>query len=330
MKAIKSPIVGGLIPLADRVPLKQPLGVALSIGNICDFRCKYCDFANISEQEKKRNGYVPHQMKMQEFDEFATQLKEFEQPIKQLTFVSHGETILNPNLPDMIARIKKDGSAEVVKVTTNANRLTKEVSDALIEAGLDLIKISIQGLTGERYLQVCQTKVEIDRLLKQIKYFFDNRRQCKVYIKILDVALQEGEEAKFFDMFGDIADNIFIEQCFGEMAKSEKSNKLNMSVSNINICPMPFYTFPIDVMGNVSPCCRLSKSVDGERAVIANIYEKNLKQIWEEDFYQLQQRLLTNTVEEAHICNGCKLYFSIAKFEDKLDEKLDEILQRYS
>lgn len=328
-KAKKTPVISSFVTLAEQVPLKSPLGIALSVGNVCDFKCQYCDFANLTKEQQENTGFKYHQMTMREFEIFANQLNSFEVPIKQLTFVSHGETLLNKNLPDMIKRIKEDGTAEMVKVTTNGNKLTHELSKRLIDAGLDLIKISIQGITEEKYFEICRTKVDLDKLREQIKFFYENKRQCKVYVKTLDVALEEGEEELFYNMFEDICDNIFIEQCFGNMAKSTESNKLDMYIEEMKICPMPFYTVPIDVMGNVTPCCRLSQSVNGQKSVIGNIFQKEIKDIWIEDFYKLQKALLKGNLEEGHICKNCNMFRSIAKQGDLLDNHVNEILLRY-
>lgn len=329
MKAKKTPIISPMLTLAERVPLKTPLGIALSIGNICDFKCRYCDFANVTEEQKKEIGFKYHQMTMEEFDIFAEQLKAFDEPIKQLTFVSHGETLLNKELPKMIKRLKDDNMVGSVKITTNGNQLTHELSLKLIDAGLDLIKISIQGVTEEKYYDVCRTRVDLEKLREQIQFFYDNRKQCKVYIKVLDVALDEGEEEVFYSMFENMCDNIFIEQCFGDMAKSSDANKLDMYMGDMKICPMPFYTFPIDVMGNVMPCCRLSEVAFGKKSIIGNIFEKDLKNIWDEDFYELQKELLADELEEGHICKNCDMFYSIAKEGDMLDQHVAEILKRY-
>ena len=50
----------------------------------------------------------------------CNQLAAFPQSIKQLSFGANGETILNPELPDMI---KQSGLADQVKAITNANGL---------------------------------------------------------------------------------------------------------------------------------------------------------------------------------------------------------------
>lgn len=324
MSAIVSPMIEKLTRLADVVPLEAPLALAISIGNICDFRCKYCTSA--VEDTRTKDRLKPHMMTLSEFEPLLSHLQEFERPIKQITFVSQGETILNRNLPDMIRQIKYKHVAEKVKVITNANALTEEYSDDLLEAGLDKIKISLQGLSQERYREVCNppSGFSFERLKKQIEYFYRHRGSCKVYIKMIDIALQEGEEKAFYEMFGSMADYIFIEKC---SASDNNVHRYGWDIDS-GICSSAFYYMMIDVWGNVYPCC-VSAPFQGTQYAIGNIYQKTLKNMWNEEFRQLQLQLINHSLPSDHICYNCKFFHAIEKPEDVLNDPTGVILKRY-
>lgn len=108
MSAIISPMVEKLTTLADVVPLTTPLAVTISIGNVCDFKCSYCIIGDTLE-----NSHIKrHMTTLTEFEQIISQLQEFEQPIRQISLVSHGETILNHELPEMIRQIKKKSGSK--------------------------------------------------------------------------------------------------------------------------------------------------------------------------------------------------------------------------
>lgn len=77
---------------------------------------------------------------------------------------------------------------------------------------LDIIKISLQGLSDERYQEICNppSNFSFDRFKNQIEYFYQHRGSCRVYIKIIDVALRKDEEKIFYKLFAPMADYLFI------------------------------------------------------------------------------------------------------------------------
>lgn len=326
MNATVSPFVGQFSNLADVVPLSTPYSIAISIGNICDFHCEYCMAKDVILSNRQK----PHLTTIDEFQIILSQLKEFDEPIRQICFVSSGETILNKDLPRMIYLAKKEKVVEKVKIVTNANMLTKEYSDQLIDAGLDILKISLQGLSDEKYQQICHPpKVfSFDKLKNQIQYFYDNRNSCKVHLKIIDIALEENEEQVFYDMFSSMADNLSIEKCFDkDKMDMEDINRYNMPLRNCNICAYPFYYMNLDVWGDVFPCC--VTSVKETPIVIGNIHKTSLKELWDGPFRTLQLDILQSKQESYSECNGCKSFRAIEKKCNILDGHEEEILTRY-
>lgn len=326
MSTTTLPFVGQFSNLADVVPLSTPYSIAISIGNICDFRCEYCVAKDVILSNKQK----PHLTTLDEFRIILSQLKEFEEPIRQICFVSSGETILNKDLPKMIYLAKKENVVNKVKIVTNANMLTKEYADQLIDAGLDILKISLQGLSDESYQEICHPPkaFSFEKFKSQIQYFYDSRKSCKVHVKMIDIALKENEEQIFYDMFSPMADNIFIEKCFDKDNMGlENINRYNTPLNNCNICAYPFYYMNLDVWGNVFPCCVTSmKEIP---AAIGNIYKNSLKELWEGAFRTLQLDSLQSKWKSYTECNGCKSFRAIEKECNILDGREDEILSRY-
>lgn len=307
------------VPLYRILPLSTPLGITISPCNFCDFRCIYC-----GQGDEIRK---PTMLTMEQFEVIAAQLEEFEEPIKQISFVANGETILNPKLPDMIALLKERNLAWKVKIVTNANRLTHEYSDRLIAAGLDTLKVSLQGLTSEKYQKICKTKVDFEKIKEQLEYFYDHRKQCTVHIKVIDIALDDGEEEKFYNTFDAHADYLFVEQCVGKYAlhKNDTTNKFHFDTKKMQICSEPFFTLFVDDIGNVFPCCHINRY---NAQPLGNVFSKPLKQLWNEEFRVLQATLLKKEIPFYTSCIGCKRFGDVSKYSDIIDGHEQEILGR--
>lgn len=309
------------VMLYDALPLDTPFGITISPCNICDFRCIYC-----GQGDEQRKACM---LSMEQFSVLADQLAAFPKPIKQVSFVANGETILNPDLPDMIAMLKQRGLAEHIKIITNANRLTHEYADRLIEAGLDNLKVSLQGITSQKYEKICKTKVDFDRLKEQLFYFYEHRGQCTLHTKVIDIALDPGEEEAFYALFDGHADYLFIEQCVGEYAlhPEENTNKFKFDTARMEICSLPFYTFFVDELGNVFPCCLVNRYEPGAEP-LGNCFEKPLKALWEDEFRTLWASLLQKKTPSCKACQGCDRFVSFSKPSDIIDGHEMEIWER--
>lgn len=303
------------------LPLDTPFGITISPCNICDFRCIYC-----GQGDEQRTASM---LTLEQFRVLADQLAAFPQAIKQVSFVANGETILNPELPDMIALLKQRGLANQVKVITNANRLTHTYADRLIDAGLDTLKVSLQGITSEKYQEICKTAVDFDRLKEQLFYFYEHRKQCCLHIKVIDIALDDGEEEQFYQMFDGHADSLFVEQCIGEYAlhPSEPTNKFHFNISHMETCSLPFYTLFIDDFGDVFPCCLINR-YETSAQPMGNIFDKPIKDLWDEEFVALQKSLLQKQTPTCAICQGCTRFAACSKPSDIIDGHEHEILER--
>lgn len=72
--------------------------------------------------------------------------------LRMLSFGGIGEPLAHPGLPDMVAQAKAQGLT--VELVTNGILLEGDLARALIEAGLDMLWLSIDGTTPESYRDV--------------------------------------------------------------------------------------------------------------------------------------------------------------------------------
>ena len=216
-----------LTKLGEVIPLEAPFNIKISIGNTCDFRCVYCGIP--------KEHIRPKLMSMDEFDIFADRLAEFLKPLKQVSFVSSGETLLNPHLPQMVNIIKQRKVADRVKIITNGSSLNPDYIDRLIAAGLDEIKISLQGISSDAYKKTCGVAINFNQYMKNIAYLYQHKGNCKIHVKIIDSALKEGEEQIFYDLFYDKSDTMFIEHCV--MGGQSDNKYLKLPTRNCRTIP---------------------------------------------------------------------------------------------
>lgn len=318
--------------LSKVVPLSTPFTLNIVTSTRCNLSCNYC-VHSLEPNKKEELGFHPSLMEWDIFEKIADQISDFNKNIKSIFLYGVGEPLCNPLLPRMVRYLKEKYPETVVSFITNGLLLNHESIISLIDSGLDIIRISIQGLTGQKYQEVCNRTIDYNKFYKNLQFLYSNRKQCQVFIKIIDTALEEGEEKIFYDTFSNIADRVYIEKCmpiFEGVTYSEKIKErvITDRYGNLHnpriVCPMTFFTLSVMPDGEVRPCDNLKSAVE-----LGNINDRTLKHIWEGNelrrFWKMQ---LLNERGTNPVCKLCVAPDDVSQKEDELDDYREEILER--
>lgn len=321
--------------LADIIPLSAPFTMFVSPTQVCNFRCFYCTHGKTDEEKKSMNFCQKH-MDFKLFEKIAEDSKKFDGKIKRVLFTGLGEPLANPRLPEMIKMMRENNIAGGYEIVTNAYLLTHEMTDRLLDAGLTFLRISIQGLTAKKYKEISGVDIDFERLLDNIKYFYESKGKCRLYIKIMDTCFEEDEtEQDFYNMFGSMCDDIYIEHLVKAQPSMMDSYDKNVNSNQTfygdkseyrDVCPYAFYSLQIDVNGDTFPCPPLGFP---EEFSLGNVNYESVYDIWHSDnLYRLQMELLNNGRKNIKYCNNCENYLCFTPKEDNLDDKREKIAER--
>lgn len=320
-------------PLAKVLPLRQPFLVQIFPVYACNFHCSYC----LHGLPAAKHGDISHQVMMdwQIYHKCIDDMRQFTAPVKMLRFAGLGEPLLHPDIAPMIALAKEAGIADSVEIVTNGSLLTHELSDSLINAGLDRLRISLEGLSGEDYLQNCGHKVDFDALCGEIAYFYSRCTQTQVYIKIIDYMVREPQKNQtFFDRFTPLCHEIAVEHLtptvegidYGSIAPSMSLDRPQNEDSMVStaICPQPFYLCQIGPDGRVVPCCATRYPL-----VLGDLHQQPLPEIWNGTIADSIRRALLDGTQSCEVCRDCSLYLYGMHTSDRLDGDTDRLKSLY-
>jgi len=290
------------------IPLSVPFIINVDPSDICDFQCKFCPTA-----DRKLIKTIPgrnHIMDFNLYKKIIDDICEFEKPIKVLRLYKDGEPLLNPKFPEMVRYVRDKKCAERIDTTTNASLLTPKKSLAIIEAGINRINISIEGVNNKQYLEFSKYKIDFDDLVKNIAYFYENRKNCEIIIKINGDTISEKDKEKFYKVFGNIADGVYVEHIMSCWPNYElKGVKINQEVGiygqkikEVKVCPYVFYSFSINSDGSASACF-----LDWARKlIIGDVKKESVKDIWNgKKLLGYQKMFLKKKRKEHPICCNC-------------------------
>src|SRR3546814_5617734 len=113
----------------------------------------------------------------------------------------------------MVRLAKAEPRIERVETTSNGSKLEPDFNEQLVEAGLDRIVLSIEGVTSERYLSFARVRLDFDQFVENVRHLHSVRGDLTIHVKTvaqnLDYAV--GEDRKFFDTFGPLSAGIYLE-----------------------------------------------------------------------------------------------------------------------
>ena len=124
----------------DRAP--PPSALWIEPTNRCNLRCVMCP---TRLRPKEKTGFM-------EIDAYRAIIDEVAPFLTTVYIFLGGESLLHRDFPEMVRYARLRGIA--VRLNTNATILTRERSEALLDAGLDHITFSFDGCDAESYESV--------------------------------------------------------------------------------------------------------------------------------------------------------------------------------
>lgn len=315
-------------PLQEVIPLETPYVVHIETNNTCNFKCKFCFESNdeLLKQYGIKRGFMAREL----FEKIIDDLKNFPNKIKRLYFHVAGEPLLHRDILHFIQYAKAAQIAEQLVLFTNGALLTEDLGTKVAHSGLDIIQISVEGVSAEKYKEVTGRTINYEAFLANIAHLYKEKPSaCTMHAKILDCNLSEEEKAKFYHDYAGISDECYIEELLDicpsdimdtTLGKGKTFTQEGRTLKEKKICTIPFYVMDINYDGSVDAC-----SCDWRRKLImGNVAQENLYHIWNGKIFQnFRQMQLKGQRKKCVACKDCK---AILNQLDDIDIYKEELL----
>lgn len=285
---------------------KFPKIIEFEVTNHCNFQCLMCK-TGVGTSARER-GYMSDEV----FDRVIEEIKDY--PIA-LKFVGLGEPLLHPRCIDYIKKAKANGI--IVHLTTNASLLDESMMRELVEAKLDSIKFSFQGVDREGYL-VLRQKDNYEELLKKIESLYTIRGDKEFPYITIGTSVTDEEKEKVEDFrirCSKISDKVEIgittlEFIDLDKIKSEDTrNNLRKLQENQNrikqryvCCPQIFDTIAVRWNGDVTACCADSDGI----MTLGNVLQNSILECWNSPLENKYREILSNCeYDKLELCRDC-------------------------
>lgn len=324
--------------LSRMLPLRAPQTVMIDICNICNFQCSFCPTADreLLESVGRPKGVMDFTL----FKKIVDDLRVFKGNIAVISLHKDGEPLLNKQVAQMVSYAKNARIAFTIEITTNASRLSEELANELLDAGLDSIRISVEHVTSEGYLKITKQFGSYEQIVKNISYLYNEKirrkSHLKIFAKIIDTGLSKEETEKFYNDFLPISDIARVEGIMG-WGYSEKKDftlglKPTVGMDGITllkqdriVCPEPFKMLAINFNGRVSPCC----DDWAHNLIIGDVRQESVQEIWKgQNLARIRRLHLENKRCELPTCANCQYMLGVTDLFD-LDKSRISLLKKF-
>ena len=318
--------------LEDVIPLEVPFSIQIDICSACNLKCNFCFHSDL-EAIKRAGvsfGYMSYELFVHIIDDMKRHWAG--KKVKKLRLFKVGEPLLNPHVCEMVRYAKEANVAECIEITTNGTLLTHDLSQGLIDAGLDILNISINGINEKQYENVCQYSIKFFDFYKEIEYFFVNRGGCQIFLKYSDIGYSEAEKNEIYQLFDKVCDEIFVETISSTLWQDtnveEKIAYTNMGtygqeLKPKQVCPFLFTTMVINDRGIAHLCCADWKC----EYILGDLKTDSIADVWNgrrlREFQCTHLRMKKDSIK---LCRKCESLS--ANSIDDIDQYAEQILKR--
>lgn len=315
--------------LQEAIPLSTPFVLQVELTNVCNLQCKFCVHQN--HELMRELGIQRGFMKRELFEKIIDDLKRFPRKLKRLYLHHGGESLLHKDIISLIQYAKRAQVAEQLVLFTNGTLLTKELGTKLARSGIDIIQISVEGVSAEDYERVTGKELDYPAFLAGIENLYRQKPpSCEVHAKILDCGLSEEDKAKFHRDFANISDQHYIEYLFDScptevmdttMGRGSATTLEGEPLVEKLVCTQPFYTAIIYYDGTVGGCG------DWRRANrMGDVTKEAFYTIWNGERHRsILKTQLEGNRKACLPCSDCKY---IRNQLDDIDQYREELLQK--
>jgi radical SAM protein with 4Fe4S-binding SPASM domain len=317
--------------IAHVAPLSTPFVLFVDPSSACNFACTFCPTGD--HKLIKSIGRFQGTLQMEDFEKIMTDAEEFDSTFKVLRLYKDGEPLVNKRLSQMIRLAKSTGRFEKIDTTTNGALLTHERSEDLIDSGIDLINVSVDGLDANQFSLFAKARVDFEQFVENLSYLYKIRSGCKIVIKTTSEIIGDHRHQEFLDIFGNICDKIYIENTSPCWPNFDVEERMNIEITEglygneiveQTACPYLFYSISVNSDMKVSACF-----VDWSRSlIVGNLRESSLKEIWNSTEMNTHRFAhLSGKRKQNATCGGCKQISHCGP--DSIEDQIHEIRTKY-
>lgn len=268
----------------------------LELSNACNHRCLFC----AHQKMKRKVGKMKPEM-------VESALRQaYELGTREVGMYATGEPFIVPELPQYI-RLAKEIGYEYVYLTSNGALATPERIRAVIDAGLDSIKFSINAPERKLY-EFIHGSDDFDTVVEHLKYVNQYRKESgrdfKIYVTGILTRFTENLKDEYHRLFDDLTDQVVFKYVYnqgGYMPEIDYLLKCECDKETFRRCNLPFDALCVTCEGYLSV-----ENADYENMlIVGDLNQTSLKEAWYGEKMKQVRQMFMDDCLCGTLCDGC-------------------------
>lgn len=268
----------------------------LELSNGCNHACLFCAHQKMKRPVGRMKAEMVESVLRQAYD-LGT---------REVGFYATGEPFIVPELPEYI-KLAKDIGYTYVYLTSNGALATPERIRAVIDAGLDSIKFSINAPNRSLY-KFIHGRDDFDVVVEHLRYLNEYRKisgkQYKIYVTEIVTRFTEKLIDEYHTVFDSLADQVVFKDVYnqgGYMPEIDWQLRCLHDREVYRRCNLPFDAICVTCEGYLSV-----ENADFENMlIVADLNKVSLKEGWYGDkMKEIRQGFIEDKLGGT-LCDGC-------------------------
>ncbi len=271
--------------LRERPALPHNMMVELS--NACNHACAFCPNPYMT----RRKGRIDEGLLFRVITQAATA------GVREIGFYTTGDPFIHKGLATFTHHAKEAGISYTY-ISTNGGLATPDRAKAVIDAGMDSIKFSINAGSRETY-KLIHGVDDFDNVVANLRFISGYRKahrpDLRLYITCVVTKPMEHEIGSFKTLFGPLVDEMTFDPVTPLAWPDPVLNPAH------GTCPMPFNRLHVTYEGYLTLCC-----VDFQNYLaVADLNTTSLRDAWHSpNFIEMRRKHLEQRLEGT-LCGRC-------------------------
>lgn len=270
--------------------------------NVCNARCPMCTINDWQRGARSMTDEL--------FAKIAEEVIEHAQEVKRVSLYRDGEPLIDKKLSWRVAMLK-GGGVENVAISTNVSLLTEAKAQELLDAGLDIIIMSIDSL-DKRTFESIRVRLIFEEVLENALRFIEMRNRIRPSTQIwMRMIRQESNQhewptyREFWSKHLSEQDRIYYHNIFNWGGQLKGFNPIVMSYEPNLPCVALWSLLVIFCNGDV-PLCNVDYN---NKYPTGNVRDRSISELWRSKVMQERRNLhLTGKKACISLCDNCNVW----------------------
>jgi len=280
-----------------------PSYVAIEVTNVCNLRCKHCHYRFGLEHYTRDRGFI----NWETLKKVLSEVHGYNIPV---LMNYDGEPLMHQDFLNFLKYAQELGLNTYFN--TNGTLFDAEFADSIVQFYRGSIFFSVDG--DREWFQRIRVPANYDEVVKNLLYFIKVNEKfgwpITVGVSLCNFGQSSEERQKFLNKWIDRVNYISMGEVNDKFGTVISDPMIDFTIKKRPICSVPWQTCGICHNGDVIPCSIYVTRANTANAIMGNIHQESLKNIWQGEHYQKFRQMVAQERYQESFCNRCQRWRS--------------------